>query len=232
MSHHSGPLTLPTDRDILHAMDDQNRYTPKLVGLLLDKDPSYMSSELRKLESLGYVIDPAEEHQLTDERSGMYTLTALGVITRYHLHAYVRDHHRTFHANSRLVLEKQPADAFYPDLVVIDEPVNMALHELSAVDGVTIPSELHLELSHDANYSPRTAADALYTLSYHGLADRVENMEVYRITDRGHTATELLSEGVSEPVALTEQLRETYSDAERELLHSLTDEVAPQLNSS
>jgi DNA-binding transcriptional ArsR family regulator len=218
------PLTLPTDREILQVIDDQNRFTPKLVGLIINKDPGYMSSELRKLESLGYVTDPAKEYQITDDRSGMYTLTPLGDIVRYHLHTYVRDHHRTFHTHSRLILENQPNNAFYPDLVVLDEPTKTALHELSHVDGVTIPSELHIELSHDADYAPQTAGEALYTLSYHGLAERVEEMDVYRITDRGTTATNLLSDDDSDPVALTETLRDTYSDAEQELLQRLTDE--------
>jgi DNA-binding MarR family transcriptional regulator len=223
MSKQFEPLTLPTDREILRVIDDQNRYTPKLVGLIINKDPGYMSSELRKLESLEYVTDPAKEYQITDDRSGMYSLTALGVIVRYHLDTYVREHHRTFHAHSRIILENQPDNAFYPDLVVLDEPTKTALHELSHVDGVTIPSELHIELSHDADYAPQTAAEALYTLSYHGLAERVEDMDVYRITDGGTTATNLLSDGVSDPVELTENLRDTYSETERERLHKLTD---------
>jgi len=222
MSKQFEPLTLPTDREILQTIDDQNRYTPKLVGLIINKDPGYMSSELRKLESLGYVTDPAEEYQITDDRSGMYTFTSLGVIVRYHLDTYVREHHRTFHTHSHQVLENQPDNAFYPDLVVLDEPTKTALHELSHVDGVTIPSELHIELAHEADYAPQTAAEALYTLSYHGLAERVEEMDVYRITNRGTTATNLLSDDVSDPVELTENLRDTYSDAEQELLQQLT----------
>lgn len=224
MSNQVEQLTLPTDREILQVIDDQNRFTPKLVGLIIDKDPGYMSSELRKLESLGYVTDPAKEYQITDDRSGMYTLTSLGVVARYRLDTYVRDHHRTFHAHSRIILENQPDNAFYPDLVVLDEPTKTALHELSNVDGVTIPSELHIELSHDADYAPQTAGEALYTLSYHGLAERVEEMDVYRITDRGTRATDLLSDGDRDPVELTENLRETYSNTKQELLHRLTDD--------
>lgn len=207
------PLTLPTDRDIIQQIDDKKRYTPKLVGLLLDKDPSYIASELRKLESRGYVRDPAKEYDITDHRSGMYALTRLGVVVTFHIHTYVRDHHRVFDSQSRLVLENQPDHNFYPDLVTLDEPERIALQELTKVDGVTIPSELHIEISHDADYAPRTASQALYTLYYHGLAERVEEMEVYRITDRGEIAAELVFE-VSDPIELTEKLRETYSDEE------------------
>lgn len=223
MNNYLEPLTLPTDRDILQRIDDKKRYTPKLVGLLLDKDPSYVASELRKLDSRGYVDDPAKEYEITDNRSGMYTLTNLGLVVRFHLPTYVRDYHRVFDSQSRLVLEKQPDNNFYPDLVILDDPERIALQELIRVDGVTIPSELHIEISHDADYSPRTASEALYGLYYHGLAERVEEMDVYRITERGEMAAELVLEDGSDPIELTEKLRETYSDKKWERLNALTD---------
>jgi len=222
MDNHLDPLTLPTDRDILQKVDDKKRYTPKLIALLLDKNSSYIASELRQLESREYIHDPAKEYGITNDRSGMYALTCLGVVVTFHIHTYVRNHHRAFDSQSRLVLENQPEDTFYPDLVILDEPERIALQELTKVDGVTIPSELHIEISHDADYSPRTASQALYTLYYHGLAERVEEMEVYRITDRGEMAAELVSK-VSDPIELTEKLRETYSDEEWDRLNALTD---------
>lgn len=222
MDDNLDPLTLPTDRDILEQIDDKKRYTPKLVGLLLEKDPSYIASELRKLESRGYVTDPIEEYQITDDRSGMYTLTSLGVVVTFHLNTYVRDHHRVFDSQSRVVLDNQPDNRFYPDLVVLDEPMQIALQNLTDVDGVTIPSELHIEISHDADYAPRTASQALYSLYYYGLAERVEGMDVYRITDRGETAVEFVFDGGSDPIELTEHLRETYSDKEWQRLNALT----------
>ncbi len=223
MDEQLNPLTLPTDRDILYQIKDKKRYTPKLVVLLLDKDPSYIASQLRKLESRGYVTDPIVEHQISDERSGMYALTSLGIVVTFHLNTYVRTHHHVFDPQSRVVLDNQPENKFYPDLIVLDEPMRIALQRLTKVDGVTIPSELHIEISHDANYSPSTASEALYALHYHGLAERVEEMEVYRITDRGETAAELVSDGVSDPVKVTEHLREAYTDDERQRLNLLTD---------
>lgn len=223
MDNPHDPLTLPTDREILQRLDDKKRYTPKLVGLLLNKDSSYIASQLRQLDSREYVTDPAEEYQIPDNRSGMYTLTRLGMVVTYHLHTYVRDYHRVFDAHSRIVLNNQPDDTFYPDLIVLDEPAKIALEKLTRVDGVTIPSELHIEISYDANYSPQTASQALYTLYYHGLAERVKEMDVYRITDRGETAKDLIFGEISDPVALTEHLRDTYSDSEWKRLNKFTD---------
>jgi len=222
MDKHVNPLTLPTDREIIRQIEDKKRYTPKLVGLLLEKDPSYIASQLRKLESREYVNDPISEYQLSNDRSGMYTLSNLGVVVTFHLDRYVRGHHRVFDPQSRIVLENQPENMFCPDLIVLDEPELIALQKLTEVDGVTIPSELHIEISHDANYSPSTAAQALYTLYYHGLAERVDGMDVYRITDRGETADDLILDGVSDPVELTEHLRETYSSEEWKRLSMFT----------
>lgn len=217
-----GPLVLPTDRNILKKIQDRDRYTPKLVGLLTDQDPSYCASQLRTFEAREYVKDPAIDYGITDERSGMYTLTDIGAIATFHINQYVRDHHDIFHAASRVLIDKQPADTFSPDLIAIDESERIALRKLDQVDGVTIPSELTFDLTHDAGYAPRTAGDALYALYYHGLAERVENMDVYRITDRGETAAELLDDGVTDPVELTDRLRETYTADEKERLDALT----------
>jgi hypothetical protein len=218
----SDPLTLPTDCDIIQQISDKKRYTPKLVGLLLDKDSSYIASELRELEAREYVTDPATEYGLTDDRSGMYTLTRFGAVVAFHIHTYVRDHHRAFEPHSNYILDNQPDDDFYPDLVKLDEPAQIALQQLTRVDGVTIPSELHIEIEHEAGYGPRTTAKALYTLYYHGLAERVEQMDVYRVTDRGEKAYELMHTDISGPTELTDKLRETYSDTERERLNRLT----------
>lgn len=213
------PLTLPTDREILQKLTDKKRYTPKLVSLLLDKDPSYIAGQLRQLESREYIIDPAEEYESISDRSGMYTLTPLGVVVTFHLDTYVREQHRVFDSQSRLVLEKQPDDTPHPDLVTLDGPMEMALQELTNVDGVTIASEIQMEIERHTDYGPHTALQALYALYYYGLAERVENMDVYRITDRGEKAAELVLDGITDPVELTEQLRETYSNEEWDRLN-------------
>ncbi len=214
------PLTKPTDIEIIELLSTGVRQTPANVAAHLERDSRYMSERLRSLEKRGYIRDapPAE-------RSGMYELTRLGSIVAFHIQTYVRDYHDTFHAMSEIILNDQPEDMFYPDLIKIEEVDRIALDELSKIEGLTVPSELEIEISHDAGYSPQTAGEALFSLSYHGLGERVDGMDVYRITERGEKAVDLLSDGVDDPVELTEQLRETYSSEERGRLDILLEAV-------
>lgn len=214
------PLTVSTDLEILELLLSGDRQTPANVAAHLGHDSRYMSERLRNLEERGYIRDapPAE-------RSGMYELTDLGAIAAFHIHTYVRDYHNIFHAATEIILDKQPKNAFYPDLITIEDADRTALHELNKVEGLTVPSELHIEIVSDAGYAPQTANEALYSLFYHGLAERVENMDVYRITERGAKAVELLFEDVTDPVEFTDRLRETYSDDEKERLNILVDEM-------
>jgi DNA-binding MarR family transcriptional regulator len=215
------PLTVPTDLEILELLSNGDRQTPANVAAHLDHDSRYMSERLRNLEERGYIRDapPAE-------RSGMYELTDLGAIAAFHIHTYVRDYHRVFRAATEVILDKQPENSFYPDLIPLDDPDRTALHELNTAEGLTVPSELHIEIVHDAGYAPQTANESLYNLFYHGLAERVDNMDVYRITDRGEKAVNLLFEDVTDPVELTDRLRETYTDDETERLRTLQAEIA------
>ncbi len=214
------PLTVPTDLEILELLLTGDRQTPANVAAYLERDSRYMSERLRNLEERGYIRDapPAE-------RSGMYELTDIGAIAAFHIHTYVRDYHNIFHAKTEIVLDKQPENAFYPDLVTIDDPDRIALEQLYNAEELTVPSKLHIEIAYDAGYAPQTANEALYSLFYHGLAERVDNMDVYRITERGEKVMNLLFEDVTAPVELTDRLRETYTDDEIERVNVLRDEM-------
>lgn len=210
---------MPTDRKILLEMMDRKRYSPKLIGLLLDKDSSYIATQLRKLEQRGYVQDPARNYELDeDARSQMYELTKLGVIVTYHISKYVRDSHTAFHQSSLYILSNQPdQDQFFPDLVALSDIDRSALYSLQGHDGMTIPSDFELEVA-NRNLSPRTTHEALYSLYYHKLATRHENMSVYKISDRGERAIDLIDDGITDPVDLSCKLRETYSKDELDWL--------------
>ncbi|MDB2284504.1 hypothetical protein PM038_04360 [Halorubrum ezzemoulense] len=219
---YNDPLTVPTDLEILELFSTGDRQTPANVAAHLDRDSRYMSERLRNLEERGYIRDapPAE-------RSGMYELTNLGVIAAFHVQTYVRDYHNVFHANTEAILDNQPENEFYPDLIMTNDASRTALFELNKAEGLIVPSELHIELAHDADYAPVTANEALYSLFYHGLAERVDNMDVYRITERGERAADLPFEELTDPVELTDQLQETYTDDEQERLDTLRDEITP-----
>jgi DNA-binding MarR family transcriptional regulator len=214
------PLTVPTDPEILDLLTSGDRQTPANVAAHLEHDSRYMSERLRKLEERGYIRDapPAE-------RSGMYELTNLGAIAAFHSHTYVREYHRIFRGATELILDKQPENAFYPDLVTIDDADRTVLHELDKAEGLIVPSELHVEIVHDAGYAPQTANEALYSLFYHGLAERVDNMDVYRITEQGEKAVGLLFEDVTDPVKLTDRLRDTYTNEETNRLDTVRAEM-------
>lgn len=214
------PLTTPTDLEIIELLSTGLRQTPANVAAHLEHDSRYMSERLRTLEKRGYIRDapPAD-------RSGMYELTKLGTIVAFHIHAYVRDYHNTFHAISNILLEEQPEDGFYPDLIKIGDADHAALDKLNETDGLLVPSKLEIDIVHDRGYSPQTSGEALYTLSYHGLAERVEGMDVYQISKRGEKVVNLLSEGVADPVKLTDQLRETYTADEKDRLDVLLEKV-------
>lgn len=214
------PLTTPTDLEIIELLSTGDRQTPANVAAHLDRDSRYMSERLRSLEKREYIQDapPAE-------RSGMYELTKLGSIVAFHIHTYVRDHHNTFDAISNLLLEEQPETGFYPDLIIIEDAADVALHRLNESEGLLVPSKLEIDIVQDRGYSPQTTGEALYTLSFHGLAERVDGMDVYQITERGERTVEFLAEGVTEPVELTDQLREMYSSDEKERLNALLEAV-------
>ena len=214
------PLTIPTDVEILDLLSAGDRQTPANVAAHLDRDSRYMSERLRTLEQRGYIRDapPAE-------RSGMYELTKLGAIAAFHIHAYVRDYHDTFRTTTERIFVNQPEDAFHPDLIVLDDADELALKHLKDEEGLTVPSEFPMEIDSGVENMISMISKELYMLSYHGLAERVNNMDVYRITERGEKALNLLSEGITVPVELTDRLRETYTDEEQERLNNLLDEM-------
>ena len=211
------PLTIPTDVEIMKLLSNGNRQTPANVAAHLDHDPGYMSERLRNLEKREYIRDapPAE-------RSGMYELTKLGKIVAFHIHTYVRGYHNIFHAKSEIILEEQPEKGFYPDLTKLDDTDLTALAELDITEGMTVPSHLEFEIVVEREFSPQTTAEALFSLHYHGLAERIDGMDVYQITERGERVAELYRDGVREPTELTERLRETYSDDEKDRLDILS----------
>lgn len=210
------PLVTPTDLEIIGLLSTGLRQTPANVGAHLSRNPKYMSERLRGLEDRGYIRDapPAE-------KSGMYELTNLGKTAAFHIDTYVRDHHDMFLGACKIILAEQPQSEFYPDLITHDDTHRAALHELNQGESLTLPSDLHIDLCVDADYSPQSAGEALYHLSYHHLAERVDGMDVYRITERGEKVLDLISEGVTEPVKLTEAIREEYTEDEKERLNTL-----------
>lgn len=212
------PLTIPTDLEIIELLSAGKRQTPANVAAHLDRDSRYMSERLRDLEKREYICDapPAE-------RSGMYELTRLGGIVAFHIHAYVRDYHSTFHAVSKM-LNVLTDDEFYPDLIKIDDTLHAALHKLDETEGLLVPSKLDIDIV--TGSPPQGSEEALYVLSYYALAERVDGMDVYQITERGEKALYLLAEGITEPTELTEQLRETYSVDEKERLNSIMKTVS------
>ena len=215
------PLTIPTDVEIIELLSAEGRQTPANVAAHLERDSRYMSERLRELEKREYIRDapPAE-------RSGMYELTRLGSIVAFHAHSYVRDYHKTFDASCRVILDNQPDDTFYPDLITLDEPGRAVLHILNNTEGLTVPSKLVVELSEEADYSPDTPRKSLFSLSCSGLAERVDGMDVYRSTELGEKAMELYFEGVTDPVERTEKLREIYSAERKERLEKVLNTVS------
>jgi hypothetical protein len=73
--------------------------------------------------------------------------------------------------------------------------------------------------------SPRGVGEILYGLYYDGLVERVDNMDVYRITERGEVAANLPIDVLTNPVELTDRLRETYTADETERLSILRTEM-------
>lgn len=211
------PLTIPTDVEIMKLLSSGIRQTPANVAAHLEHDSGYMSERLRNLEKRGYIRDapPAE-------RSGMYELTKLGKIVSFHIHTYVRGYHNIFHSKCKIILEEQPENGFYPDLAKLDDTDLTALAELDSTEGITVPSHLEVELVVEGEYSPQTTAEALFSLHYLGLAERIDEMDVYQITKQGEKAAELYRNGIREPIELTERLRETYTSEQKERLDTLS----------
>jgi len=69
------------------------------------------------------------------------------------IRAYLSDYHAIFLATAELILEKQPENEFYPDLNAINDANQTGLQELNKTDGLTVPSELHIEIVQDAEYT-------------------------------------------------------------------------------
>lgn len=212
------PLTVPTDIEIINLLSNGKRQTPANVAAHLDHDPRYMSERLRKLKLREYIRDspPAE-------RSGMYELTNLGKIAAFHIDKYVRDYHNIFHSKCELILDKQPQDEFYPDLISVSDSERVVLYHVDP-DGLNLASEIHVEKNTDSIDS-RTIVESLYGLFYYGLTERVDGMDVYRLTERGEIAINLFSEDITDPVEVTERLRETYTNGEKKRFEILSERV-------
>lgn len=211
------PLTSPTDLEIMDLLSDGRRQTPANMAAYLDRDPAYMSERLRNLEEREYIRDapPAD-------RSGMYELTDLGKIAAYHINKYVRDYHNVFRSKCERILDNQPQDIFYPDLVCISDEERMILNHMD-LESLNLASELLIEEETDRRYDSRVIIESLYGLSYFGLAERVDGMDVYRVTEHGERAISLFSEDVTAPVEITEQLRETYTNEQKDRLNTLSE---------
>lgn len=213
------PFILPTDLNILKILTNGQRQTPINVASILDMDRTYMSERLRYLENQGILHDapPAD-------RSGMYELTNLGRIAVWHARAYVRDSHAVFMTTCRLIQSRQPDDQdLMPDLVVLNDDLREGLSELKAADGLVIPSEFELE----RDIGERPVPKLLYSLHLHGLAERKDGMDVYRINARGERAAELCNDQDPSHIELTEELRTIYTDRENWLLEGLTSPCPP-----
>lgn len=79
-------LTAPTDFEILDTLEERGRNTGKNISLILEKDRSYINTELAQLASNGLVrrIGPAEN-------SGLYEISERGEIVLDHW----REHENT-----------------------------------------------------------------------------------------------------------------------------------------
>ena len=203
------PLTVPTDLEILETLAGGKRQTPANVAAILNKERKYMSDRLRKLEDRGYLRDapPAD-------RSGMYEITATGLIAAFHTDEYVRSYHDTFHRLCEIVLNHQPEDRFLPDLIVLDEWRKYAFLSLASLDGITIPSE-HPRDAGGGSMTETQVRKGLYTAYYFGLGERKDGMDVYESSPLGDRCRDLMMDGATDPTELTLQLREEYPDERR-----------------
>lgn len=215
-------LTIPTDLEILDILSTGRRQTPANIGAHLDREQNYMGSRLRFLRDLGYLryAPPAD-------RSGMFEITPAGLVSTWHRDQYVRDHHDDFHDAALTAVEKQPADEFLPDLVWVDDEEKHGFIALKEQDTV-IPAELvddpkALPYDHEEQgFRPEYTGEILYRMFWHGFAERVGGFDAYRITNRGELVHDLVVEqNVTNPVELTERVRETYTDEDNERLARL-----------
>ena len=215
-------LTIPTDLDILDILSTGRRQTPANIGAHLDRDQDYMGTRLRFLRDLGYLryAPPAD-------RSGMFEITPAGLVASWHRDQYVRDHHDDFHNAVLTAVEKQPDGEILPDLVWVDTEEKYGFIALTEQDTV-IPSELAddpeaLPYDHEKQgFRPEYTGEVLYMAYFHGIAERVGGIEAYRLSDRGELVHDLVAEkDVTDPVELTERVRETYTVEENERLDRL-----------
>lgn len=213
----ASPLRIPTDIGILEAIKDGDRYTPKLVSLIIGKDPSYVSSELSGLSARGYTKDPIREYEdiSNEERSGMYQLTDIGKIVTAHIDRYVRSYHEAFDKTARRILRNQPDNELVVDLIVLGDDEIKVLRELSNGDMI-IPSEVE-------SATDRDPGSVLFTLNFYGLVERLEEMDVYRIAPRGQDVLSMVNDGVTDPINLTCEARKQYSEEEKRRLKEITD---------
>lgn len=68
-------LVAPTDFEILETLEERGRNTGKNISLILDRNRSYINSEMAKLASNGLVrrVGPAQN-------SGLYEITERGEV--------------------------------------------------------------------------------------------------------------------------------------------------------
>ncbi|QCS43645.1 hypothetical protein [Natrinema versiforme] len=214
-------LTTPTDLKILNILATGRRHNPRTIAHKLDREKDYMGTRLRFLRDLGYL-----QYAVTDNTS-IFEITERGLVAAWHADQYVRDHHDTFHEATLSSWEHQPENEFLPDIVWVDTEEKYGFIALNEQD-VVVPSEIGDspdELPYDyekQGIRPEYTGEILYRMYWHGFAERVGGIEAYRITDRGELVHELITEeNVTDPVELTQHVRDTYSDDEKERLDRL-----------
>lgn len=204
------PLVLPTDKQILSLLSSGKRQTPKNVAAHLgeETDPSYMSNRLRTLEKRGYVHSPGPAN-----RSGMYEITSWGRLAAHRIDKYNRGYDKLFHILVVRTTETQipNSDNTPPltadinlDWIQLTADEIKALRKIVEIEGVTIPSDFPTYF--DIDVSADDAAEWLYTLHFHGLANRHEDMDAYSPTEAAKTIVkertdtgELLQSGCRPP---------------------------------
>jgi DNA-binding MarR family transcriptional regulator len=176
-----GPLTLPTDKNLLNELLDGKRQTPKNLSVILDADRTYLSNRLRALEHKGFDESPGPA-----DRSGMYEISDAGRVAMRHFDRYAREHDETYTRLCKRVAETNTnnTDTVSPDQIpLFSERENAARHAIDAIDGLTIPSEFAEQTGLDITVEE--AAELLYTLYFFGYVERKDGMNVYAPIDQG-----------------------------------------------
>lgn len=224
-------VRLPTDLNILSKMADGKRQTSTNLASILDRDRGYITNRLSFLREEGYLQDPGPA-----DNSRMSEITPKGRVAVFRKDKFVRDQYSTFEylCEHVAICNSHLDERFLPDLIATRHDENTALRTLAEVDGITIPSEFDERLPRDANMSA-DASEYLYRLFFWSLADRKSEMGVYKFNQRGEQYLELLPEsafeyetfdlGMDEWVEFTEQLRDTYTEDEFNMLDRLTENL-------